>query len=87
MIFSFSVIMATGLTALVDDCIKRRFHKKKTVQLVLPMPMIKNPMKMNLEYVGPKRLIDEVFNRRPTLSRSQSTQSSQNPLPVRSKTT
>ncbi|PUU75914.1 hypothetical protein B9Z19DRAFT_992543 [Tuber borchii] len=81
------VIMATGLTALVDDCIKRRFHKKKTVQLVLPMPMIKNPMKMNLEYVGPKRLIDEVFNRRPTLSRSQSTQSSQSPLPVRSKTT
>ncbi|KAG0130115.1 hypothetical protein HOY82DRAFT_487250 [Tuber indicum] len=78
------VIMATGLTALVDDCIKRRFHKKKTVQLVLPMPMIKNPMKMNLEYVGPKRLIDEVFNRRPTLSRSQSTQSSRSPLPVRS---
>ncbi|CAZ84735.1 unnamed protein product [Tuber melanosporum] len=80
------VIMATGLTALVDDCIKRRFHKKKTVQLVLPMPMIKNPMKMNLEYVGPKRLIDEVFNRRPTLSRSQSTQSSRSPLPVRSAT-
>ncbi|KAG0638199.1 hypothetical protein HOY80DRAFT_888266 [Tuber brumale] len=80
------VIMATGLTALVDDCIKRRSHKKKTVQLVLPMPMIKNPMKMNLEYVGPKRLIDEVFNRRPTLSRSQSTQSSRSPLPVRSAT-
>ncbi|RPB03705.1 hypothetical protein L873DRAFT_1669137 [Choiromyces venosus 120613-1] len=81
------VIMATGLTALVDDCIKRRFHKKKTVQLVLPMPMIKSPMKMKMEYVGPKRLIDEVFNRRPTLSRSQSTQSSRSPLPVRSKTT
>ncbi|CUS10808.1 unnamed protein product [Tuber aestivum] len=80
------VIMATGLTALVDDSIKRRFHKKKTVQLVLPMPMIKNPMKMNLEYVGPKRLIDEVFNRRPTLSRSQSAQSSQGPLPIRSRT-
>ncbi|PWW71572.1 hypothetical protein C7212DRAFT_234091 [Tuber magnatum] len=79
------VIMATGLTALVDDCIKRRFHKKKTVQLVLPMPMIKNPMKMNLEYVGPKRLIDEVFNRRPTLSRSNSVQSSRAPLPVRSR--
>lgn len=75
--------MATGLTALVDDCIKRKFHKKKTVQLVLPVPMAKSPMKMKMEYVGPKRLIDEVFNRRPSLSRSPSAQSSRSPTPVR----
>lgn len=77
------VIMATGLTALVDDCIKRKFQKKKTVQLVLPVPMAKSPMKMKMEYVGPKRLIDEVFNRRPSLSRSSSAQSSRSPTPVR----
>ncbi|KAL7275303.1 hypothetical protein RUND412_001764 [Rhizina undulata] len=66
------VIIATGLTAMVDDCIKRKFHKKKFVQLTLPMPMVKSPLKMNMEYVGPKRLIDEVFNRRPSLTRSPS---------------
>ncbi|KAA6414986.1 MAG: hypothetical protein FRX48_01737 [Lasallia pustulata] len=57
------VIVATGLIALVDDCIKSRWHQKKSVQLKLPVPM-KSPLKMNMEYVGPKRLIDEVFNRR-----------------------
>jgi len=30
--------------------------------------------KMNMEYVGPKRFIDEMFHRRPTISRSQSAQ-------------
>ncbi|KAI9753779.1 MAG: hypothetical protein M4579_005013 [Chaenotheca gracillima] len=55
------VIVATGLMALVDDSIKRRFHNKRSVQLLLPIPT-KSPLKM--EYVGPKRLIDEVFNRR-----------------------
>lgn len=57
------MIVATGLIALVDDCIKSRWHQKKSVQLKLPVPM-KSPLKMNMEYVGPKRLIDEVFNRR-----------------------
>jgi hypothetical protein len=80
------VIVATGLTALVDDCIKRKFHKKKTVHMVLPIPMVSSPLKMKMEYVGPRRLIDEVFNRRPSLSRSQSTQSSRSPTPVRART-
>ncbi|KAI9842788.1 MAG: hypothetical protein M1837_006891 [Sclerophora amabilis] len=55
------VIVATGLTALVDDSIKRRFHNKNSMQLLLPVPP-KSPLKM--EYIGPKRLIDEVFHRR-----------------------
>ncbi|KAI9821160.1 MAG: hypothetical protein M1827_003894 [Pycnora praestabilis] len=59
------VIVSTGLIALVDDCIKRRFHRQRGVQLVLPLPT-KAPHKMSMEYVGPKRLIDEVFNRRST---------------------
>lgn len=73
------VIVSTGLVALSDDCIKRKYHKKKTVQLVLPTPMSLSrsgsPLKMNMEYVGPKRFIDEVFNRtRPMIARSQSAQ-------------
>lgn len=60
------VIMATGLMTLVDDCIKRKYRTKKVVQLNIPLPMT-TYLKMNMEYVGPKRLIDEVFNRRPTM--------------------
>ena len=56
-----SVIVATGLIALVDDAIKSRFHSKRSVQFVLPVPS-KSPLKM--EYLGPKQLIDEVFHRR-----------------------
>lgn len=66
------VIVTTGLVALVDDCIKRKYHKKRSVRLVLPTTG-KLP-KMNMEYVGPKRFIDEMFHRRPTISRSQSAQ-------------
>jgi hypothetical protein len=69
------VVVATGLVALVDDCIQRRFHRKREVHLVLPVPM-KTPLKMNMEYVGPKRLIDEVFHRRRTTS-------SRSPTPLR----
>lgn len=67
------VIMTTGLMALVDDCIKRRFRTRKLVQLNIPLPMTPSK-RVNLEYVGPKRLIDEVFNRRPAMHmRSMST--------------
>ncbi|KAF2684397.1 hypothetical protein K458DRAFT_417983 [Lentithecium fluviatile CBS 122367] len=53
------VVVATGLMALVDDCVKRRFHSKQTTQLHIPL--LRN--KMHIDYIGPKRLIDEVFNR------------------------
>ncbi|MCJ1468670.1 hypothetical protein MMC07_007299 [Pseudocyphellaria aurata] len=56
-------IVATGLIALVDDCINRRWRSKNSVHLTLPT-LMKSPLKMNMEYVGPKRLLDEVFNRR-----------------------
>ncbi|KAF2704280.1 hypothetical protein K504DRAFT_390710 [Pleomassaria siparia CBS 279.74] len=56
------VVVATGLMALVDDCIKRKFHAKQSTPLHIPL--IRNAsFKMNMEYVGPKRLIDEVFHR------------------------
>lgn len=70
------VIVASGLIALVDDCIKSRWHQKSRVQMSVPM-MSKTPLKMNMEYVGPKRLIDEVFHRRDTTSTRPSTPVSQ----------
>lgn len=57
------VVVATGLMALVDDCIKRRFHSKQSTQLHIPL-LRTSSFKMNMEYIGPKRLIDEVFHRR-----------------------
>ena len=59
----FSVIVATGLIALVDDSIKSHWHSKQHVHMPIPA-LMKSPLKMNMDYVGPKRLIDEVFNRR-----------------------
>ncbi|KAK3208977.1 hypothetical protein GRF29_69g354552 [Pseudopithomyces chartarum] len=53
------VVIATGILSLVDDCIKRRFHTKQSTQLHIPL--LRN--KLHLDYVGPKRLIDEMFNR------------------------
>ncbi|KAI9839171.1 MAG: hypothetical protein M1819_003164 [Sarea resinae] len=70
------IIVATGLVSLVDDSIKRRFQQKRSLQLVLPVPM-KTPFKKNVDYIGPKRLIDEVFNRR------SSALSSRQPTPLR----
>lgn len=57
------VVVATGLMALVDDCIKRRFHTQQSTQLHIPL-LRSASLKMNMEYIGPKRLIDEVFHRK-----------------------
>jgi hypothetical protein len=57
-----SVVVATGLMALVDDCIKRRFSSKQNAQLHIPL-IRSASLKMNMEYIGPKRLIDEMFSR------------------------
>jgi len=58
------VVIASGLMALADDWIKRRFHSKQTTQLHIPLTKSAS-FKLNMEYVGPKRLIDEVFHRSP----------------------
>jgi hypothetical protein len=51
------VIVATGLVALVDDCITRRWHSKGGMVLNIPAKNSDN-------YITPKRLIDDIFNRR-----------------------
>ncbi|EWC44119.1 hypothetical protein DRE_07176 [Drechslerella stenobrocha 248] len=79
------VVVATGVYALIDDSIKRKFsRRKKIVQLVLPT-MRGNTVKMNMEYVGPKRLIDQVFNR-PSSSPRKNTAPSRPANPVRTQT-
>jgi hypothetical protein len=54
------VVVATGLMALVDDCIKRHFHSKPSTHIHIPLTRNSS---FKMEYIGPKRLIDEVFNR------------------------
>ncbi|KAF4629946.1 hypothetical protein G7Y89_g8197 [Cudoniella acicularis] len=55
------VIIATGLIALVDDCIKRRFHSKKhTHQVGVPL----TPLKYDMEFVTPKAMVEHMFRRR-----------------------
>ncbi|TKA31301.1 hypothetical protein B0A50_02146 [Salinomyces thailandicus] len=51
------VVMAAGLTALVDDAIRMRFQSKTTKQILIPK------MQMGVEWVGPRQLINEMFRR------------------------
>jgi len=55
------VIIATGLIALVDDCIKRHFHtqSKRTHQVGVPL----TPLKYDVEFVSPKAMV-QMFKRR-----------------------
>lgn len=60
-----SVIVSTGLIALVDDCIKRRFHarpRRGHRQVALSLPL--TPLKMDMEFVGPKAMVEHIFKRR-----------------------
>ncbi|QDS69632.1 hypothetical protein FKW77_008989 [Venturia effusa] len=56
------VVISTGIMALVDDSIKRRWHSKRHRQLLRPLSR-GSSFRKNLEYIGPKRIIDGVFNR------------------------
>jgi hypothetical protein len=57
-----SVIVATGLIALLDDCIKRHFQSKikHTHQVSLPLTQVK----MDVDFVGPKAMVEHMFKRR-----------------------
>ena len=54
------VVVAVGLIALVDDSIRARFHSKNERQLLIPVPKLH----MDIGYIGPKRLVNEMFNAR-----------------------
>jgi len=60
-VLSNSIVVASGLIALVDDSIKRRFHdKKKPARRRLQIPLPKSGA-LRMEYVGPRRLLADVF--------------------------
>ena len=52
------VIVATGLIALTDDCIKRRWHNSRSARIHIPAESAH-------EYVRPDKVVDEVFRRNP----------------------
>lgn len=60
LIFLPSVIMATGLMALVDDCIKERWQTKKAHRIPMPSTF----KSVNFEAVSPKAIVRHVFGRR-----------------------
>jgi hypothetical protein len=52
--------MATGLMALVDDCIKERWQTKKVHRITVPL----TSKTVSLEAVSPKAIMQHVFGRR-----------------------
>ncbi|ORY63126.1 uncharacterized protein BCR38DRAFT_485893 [Pseudomassariella vexata] len=54
------VVVATGLMALVDDCIKERWGTKKAHHIGLPL----TSKSVDVEYVGPKAFVQQMFSRR-----------------------
>lgn len=58
------VIVATGLTALIDDSIKRRFPPEHRPSHTLHIGVPLTPLQMDMEYVGPKAMMEHVFKRR-----------------------
>ncbi|KAH8808988.1 hypothetical protein F5884DRAFT_389620 [Xylogone sp. PMI_703] len=56
------VIVSTGLIALVDDCIKRHFHKHKKHVRQVGVPL--TPLKVDMEFVSPKVMVEHMFRRR-----------------------
>ncbi|KAJ5543121.1 hypothetical protein N7535_005550 [Penicillium sp. DV-2018c] len=55
------VIVATGILALVDDCIRRRWHHERRPSWILPA---QHSLAKGLERMGPRRLIGQVLQRR-----------------------
>ncbi|KAJ5942717.1 hypothetical protein N7516_002885 [Penicillium verrucosum] len=55
------VIVATGIIALVDDCIRRRWHHERRPSWILPA---QHSLVKSLERMGPRRLIGQVLQRR-----------------------
>lgn len=60
-LMNYSAIVATGLIVLIDDCIRRRWHSRRPVQLLQP---VRASFSKSIDLLGPRRLLDEVFHRR-----------------------
>jgi hypothetical protein len=61
------VILATGIIALADDSIRRRWHNKH--HLILNLAKKPSFMRnLDLDSLGARRFIDEMFHRRGSVS-------------------
>lgn len=67
------VIVATGLIALVDDCIKRHFHPRQHKAHHVSVPGTQ--MTYGMEFVNPRTMVEHMFKRR---NSGGSTKSEQN---------
>ena len=67
----YSVIVATGLMAFVDDCIKIRWHRRDRFTFTLPLPFT-SPKSKGSEHPSPKSLINGMFGRKAHLDRERS---------------
>lgn len=57
-----SIVVATGLIALVDDSIKRHFHSSPKSRIQVSMPL--TPLKYDMEFVTPRAMVEHMFKRR-----------------------
>lgn len=60
-------IVAAGLMALVDESIRSHFHSEESKLLLIP-----SKLRMGVDYVGPTRLINEMFGRKNSKLNSRS---------------
>ncbi|RFU29048.1 hypothetical protein B7463_g7300, partial [Scytalidium lignicola] len=72
------VVVATGLIALVDDFIKRHFHKHKRHVRQVGVPL--TPLKVDMEFVSPKVMVEHMFRRRNSGSSTKEKDHKSSPL-------
>ncbi|KAI4727012.1 hypothetical protein E4T49_05270 [Aureobasidium sp. EXF-10728] len=70
------VVVAAGLIALVDDCIKRRFHTRPVRGIVVPIPKFR----LDMEYMSTAKRLGEEQARRPS---TRGSTASRRPTPLR----
>jgi hypothetical protein len=74
-----SVIVATGVIALVDNSIITTWPQDRPKAFYLPLWPL--PLGLDCEYIGARKLIDEIFNRDDRSRRRASTSMARHPRP------
>jgi hypothetical protein len=76
--YRFSVIISTGLIALVDDCIKQHFNVKPKHTHSVAVPLTNK--KYDMEFVSPKAMVEQMFKRTNSSSSSKERDQRGSPL-------
>lgn len=69
----FSVIVATGLVALTDDCIEQRWHREETTSDPRHVSPKNRSLLKSMERLTSNRLIDKMLHRRDTIGLKHAT--------------